>query len=233
MWTVGMAGGWTLAMATLAHADPLRTVTSEGVCSREITPDRARVRATSEVIDRELAQATRRAGEQYERVKRAVERLGLESLELTTTEYQVSEVREWEKDRSVFKGFRARVGLEVSTAQVARLGEVIAIASREGVRDVGALQSYLSPTKRAAEESKCLAVAAEDARARAIEMARALGVSVGAAQQIEALGGASLPPAPPLLMMRAESAGAAMAPPTIEAGRESLSARVRVVFALK
>src|SRR5690606_3645443 len=127
----------------------------------------------------DLQQASKEAADIYNRLKGAVQKLSLADAEFTTTESKLEEVREWEKDRQVSKGFRARMGLRVATSQTQRLGEVTQIGAREGAREIGELELFLSSEKSRAEKMACLDTAAKDARERAEKLAGALGARVG------------------------------------------------------
>jgi len=168
-------------------------------------------------------------------VKANVRRLNLENLELKTVEYSVQEVREWEKDRSVLKGFRVRMGLYVSTSTIDRAGEIISAAAREEIKDMGQLQTYLSDELALKEHMECLKSAAENARAKAERLAAALNAKVGDAINVNE--SVNEPPPRPIPMSRGEMAMAAegrnVAPPKVEPGRRELSLTVNVTFALK
>jgi len=215
-----------------------RLVSVTGTCQRQVVPDRGSLRLTAQAQDRDLKTATRDATRIYESMKEAIKKLSLDDMELTTSEYSVEEVREWEDNRSVSKGFRARMGLEVTTSAVQRLGEVISIASREGVKDVGALTSFVSHTKLRTEQTACLEEAAKEAKQRAEKLAAALGADLGPVVSISEGGGEDFPPHPrpmPMMMARAEAPDAAekMAPPSVEPGKREVRVQARVVFSVK
>lgn len=224
--------------ATAAQADVApgsldrRHIAVQGLCYRRATPDRGAIIVTAEVQDMDLKTASVQATRSYERVRDAVKKLGLEALELSTVEYSVNEVREWEKNRSVFKGFKARMGLQVSTASIQKLGDVIEIAAREQIKDVGSLTTFLSREKMMKEHLGCLQEASDNARARAEKLAAALGAKLG--DVISVVEQAALPPpARPVPMARAMSKMAADAGPTVEAGTQDLSVTIQANFALK
>ncbi len=209
-----------------------RRVTVSGKCTRQVTPDRGAIVVTADFRDDDLKQASKRATEAYERAREAVKRLGLKDVDLRTIEYSMSEVREWEKDRQVFKGYRARMGLRVATSQVDKLGEVIAIATREGLKEVGGLQSFLSESQQLQEQVACLQEAAQNARIKAEKLAAALGARVGETLLVTESGGFQSPPERMMVMDAASGVGASR-PPSIEAGQQTLSLAVEVAFALK
>ena len=87
-----------------------------------------------------------------------------------------------------------------------RWREPVKIAAREGVRDVGALESFVSLTKMREEQAACLQAAAKDAHSRAEKLAEALGSKVGEPMQISEAGAPAPEPRPrPMLRARAMS----------------------------
>lgn len=213
------------------------SVSVSGSCLKAVQPDRGSITLTADSQSLDLKTATKKSTESYDRLKQAIQKLNLKDVEITTSEYTFQEVREWEKDRSVFKGFRARMGMSISTSEIARLGEVISIASKEGIRDVGALNAYLSPEKLKTEREGCLEEAVKNARSKAETLAKAASTKIGSVLGIQETGGgleARSPMPMRQMMMKGMAADvAAEASPSIDAGPQRISIEVSVVFALK
>lgn len=227
-----------LALGLQANAQERlpRAISVNGNCIKTVTFDRGEIVVTADVLDADLQKATKRAAETYESVRAAVQKLNLKNVELMTNEYSVTEQKEWEKERTVSKGFRARMGLKVTTSEISRLGEVIQIAANQKVRDVSALRSFLSDEKAKVERESCLEEAVQNAQAKAGRMAKVGGAKLGKALQITEEGAA--PPEPiPVRPMRAEkammSSYAMDSAPTVEAGANRMSVNVNVTFALE
>jgi uncharacterized protein len=157
----------------------VRSVTVTGSCIRSALPDRGAVNLVADVLAQNLQEASKKSTEQYEAVRKAVQKLNLKDLELSTSESSFQEEREWRGDKSVFKGFRARLGLRVSTSEPSRLGEVIAIAAQQNIRQVSGLSMYLSPEKTKAERESCLEEAVKNARSKAETVAKAASARIG------------------------------------------------------
>jgi uncharacterized protein len=236
MGVAGVVASVLGAGTALAGEGSPRQVSVSGHCVRTVIPDRGALVLTVDVLEKELKNATRQAAQSYDRLKQSIEKLSLADLNLTTSEYSVREDRQWEKDRAVFKGFRARLGLRVVTSSIDKLGEVISIASREGVQDVGALQTFLSEEKRLKEQMECLKQAAENARAKAERLAGSLGAKVGEVLRVSEQGAGGQVPLPRHEMMMAMD-GAPMAKsapaPSVAAGTQTLELDVDVSFLLK
>lgn len=226
-----------IAVASTANAQTMafqRSVSVTGNCLRAVQPDRGSLVVTADVQAQDLQTAAKKSTETYERVKKAVQKLGLKDLELTTSEYNFQEVREWQKDRNVFKGFRARMGLSVSTSEISRLGEVIALAANEGVRDVSSLNTFLSLEKSKIEREACLEDAVKNARSKAETIARAASSKLGRVLAVSESGAAPMPPPAPMFKaaMRGMAEDASVAAPGVDAGPQRISIDVSVTFGL-
>jgi uncharacterized protein YggE len=226
--------GLVLLLPAAASASVDRQVSVSGSCTRFVVADRGAIVLTAQFVEQTVEAATSKATAAYDRAAAAVRKLGLESLDLRTVEYSVTEDREWEKNRQVFKGYRARMGLRVATSSVQRMGEVMSVASREGMSDVGSLSTYVSDERRRHEELECLNDAAADARARASRLAEALGARLGEIVTIsqQAEGEPTLRIAPQNFAANA-ALGASAAPPSVEAGQQEIRVGIGATFSLK
>jgi uncharacterized protein YggE len=93
-----------VALQTSALAAPTkdRDITVSGACTREAATDRAALTLTADFQETDLNEAVQKATRAYTRASEAIKKLDLPDAELKTTEYSVTEVRNWEKDKSVF-----------------------------------------------------------------------------------------------------------------------------------
>ncbi|MBS1985553.1 MAG: SIMPL domain-containing protein [Bdellovibrionales bacterium] len=226
----------TLALfcAFSARADEPRAVHVSGTCSRQAIPDRGALTLTSEATAPDLQSAAKLATQSYEKLRTDIKKLQLADVVLETSEYRLEEAREWVKDHNVSKGFRARMGLRVTSSAIERLGEVMALAATHKIRDVGSLETFLSQNKLKEEQLACLEEAARDARTRAEKLASSLGARVGEVLSLRESWNHS--PSQPMpmgarggmaLMKAADSA------PSVDAGTQTLNVNVEASFALK
>jgi uncharacterized protein YggE len=226
-----------LAQNVAASESFERKVSVSGNCTRQVTADRGSIVLTSEFRDQELDTAANKATKTYDRIRDEVKKLKLDDLELQTVEYNVGQIREWENNRSVFKGYRARMGLRVSTVSIQRLGEVIALATKHGIQDVSQLNMYMSQAKALKEHAMCLEEAAINARAKAEKLAGALDAKLGAVITIIEGGtsGSTPPHFAPMAEMKAAVADGGMRShaPMVEAGQQTVVVDVQAVFALR
>jgi hypothetical protein len=163
----------------------LRTVSVSGSCILNVTSDVGSVVITSTSLNKDVQQASREATSESERVKSKIKNLNLKDLKVETVEYSVNEEVDWVSGKRVSKGFRARIGVKYSTSEIQRLGKVIQIATEEGVKEVGGLNTYVSDEKWQQEYSKCLSIASQNAKNKAEELTRSLGAKVLEVQSIQ------------------------------------------------
>ncbi len=232
-WLFGCGVLWVGAVASAGGAEVPRSVSVSGSCTRNVIPDRGAVVLTIDAKDPDAKRAQLAANRQYEGVRSKIEGLRLPDGEISTVEYVSEEIREWEKDRQVSKGFHTRIALRAETSDHGRLGEVIEVATRERVKNVGGLQLFISSKKIQEEKMACLKEASEQARAKADSLAHALGAKLGEVQTIQENSGPEYsPPIAPMYGAPME-AMAAKAAPRIEPGKTELSTTVQVSFGLK
>jgi uncharacterized protein YggE len=227
-----------LVFSSCAHrVGTPRAVNVQGQCFREVAADRGQVDLTTVVLEKDIESATRIATEKYTNLKAQVEALRLQDLELKTAHYSVQERRDWVKDRQVSRGFEARMTLRVVSSQIARMGEVLQAAGREGVQDVGALQTYVSTARRESERTECLKQAVLDARGKAQGMLATLDAGVGRVLQVSEEGAAPMPSFRTEAMdvpMMAMAKGMRGAPaPQVEGGKEEFRYSVSVSFEIR
>jgi uncharacterized protein YggE len=205
-----------------------------GSCLRSIQPDRGSITVTSQQQDSDLQKASKRETEGYEKLRQAVQKLKLKDVELRTSEYDLQEIHEWQKNRSVSKGFRARMGLTVITSETTRLGEIIAIASQLGMREVSQLQTFLSPEKQKAERETCLAEAVKNARAKADAIAKAANAKIGRVLHVVEGAQTANEAQPVYAKMQTAMAedSARQAPPSVETSTVKISVEVSAAFGL-
>ncbi len=213
-----------------------RTVNVSGQCLRTTIPDRGSLNIVPEFQDADIKVATRKATESYEKIKKEVQALKLANLELQTSEYSVNQQFDYIKGKSVSQGYRARMGLNVITSETARLGEVIAIASKNNVKDVGALSTFLSDEKSRDEREACLEEAIQHASAKAARMAKAAGARLGKIVSLNEEGGGIVAPPPPIAfrsMNMKAMADESQSAPSVDTATQKIQLSVNAVYFLE
>jgi uncharacterized protein YggE len=227
--------------APIAQAAPMerelawRSVTVNGSCQKELTPDLASLNMVAMATNpKDLKAAANEAVKIYESARARIAALKLKDAEFTTSEYNVQPVYDWANNKQTLRGYQARIGLRVSSTEVERMGEVMAQATEAKMVDVGMWQLQVSPAKFKDAQKSCLASAVVDARNNAERMAQAAGAKLGNVLTMTQEGSAPPPVMPMYKTMRAEMiAGDAAQAPGIESGKQDVTVTVQASFSLE
>lgn len=211
-----------------------RMVVVTGDCLRNLVPDRGAITLTAEALEKNPGAAMEKVSEHYNRIRDRVKKMNLKNMELETTDFTVNEDVDWSNNQKKSRGFRARMGLRVTTADTAKLGDLALIASDLKVQDVSGLQHFVARETMQKEREACLQEAYQNARAKAEKLAKIAGQKLGPALYIqEDVAGAPAPS--PRLMGRMDMSAkmeAASSAPVFEAGTNKMTVGVQAGFEL-
>lgn len=174
---------WTYANPALTK----NSVTVSGECRLESTADSGQLQLNVETLDKDASKASKKASELYNKLKKAMEKLAIEDLKITTTGYNVYEHKEWENNKSISKGFKANLGMKLESNEVTRFSDIIKTASEQGITQIGNFSTFLSMEKQKKLAMECLKAASANAQAKAKILAENLGVKLGKAIYISEL----------------------------------------------
>lgn len=214
----------------------VKQISVPGTCFVDIIPDRGTITMTAEALSSKDAKfAVDEATRVYEAVRGKVQKMNLKDVELTTTEYTVYPEYIWEKEKQIFKGYRARIGLQVQSSEIGKIGDVATLGANEGMKNIGALQMIVSRAKQKQAVQDCLADAALDARKNAERIAGALGVKLGDVLSFTQEGAAPPPMLPMARNFKAEAMMAADAGQIagVEPGKQTVTLNVQASFEIK
>jgi uncharacterized protein YggE len=204
----------------------------QGNCEVKVIPDRGRITFLAENQSKDQKEAVKKTTEQINDLKEAIEELKLKNLELNNSAYAVFPVREWEKDKVSDKGFRATLSLEVTTSEISRIGEAMMKASKVGITNVGELQTFLSLEKSQEEYLKCLDVAADDAKNKAVQIGKKLGFTIGNVISLNEVP-MTQPPTQVGAVMKAMSDDASLGNTQIEYSSQKFATNIQVTFSIQ
>jgi uncharacterized protein YggE len=171
---------WFLVSGTSFATDESNNgITATGTCIKKVSQDRASVALLSTSLAANATEASREATKAHNKLRDAIQNLKLENMQLDTLGYNVSEEREWLNKKSVSKGYRANIALQVETSDIARIGDVIAVATKQGVKGVDQLNTFVSNEKYKSEYEGCLETAARNAKDKAAKLAKGAGIKLG------------------------------------------------------
>jgi len=220
-----------LSFSVLASKD-IPQIQVQGNCEVKVIPDRGRITFLAENQSKDQKEAVKKTTEQINELKEAIEELKLKNLELNNSAYAVYPVREWEKEKVIEKGFRATLSLEVTTSEISRIGEAMMKASKVGITNVGELQTFLSLEKSQDEYLKCLDIAADDAKNKAVQIGKKLGFTIGNVISLNEVP-MTQPPTQIGAVMKAMSDEASLGSTQIEYSSQKFATNIQVTFSIQ
>jgi len=162
-----------------------RAISVTGECLARVAQDRGAVTVTSSVVAKTPQEASSKTIAAHEAIKKEVKGLSLRDASTETVVYSVFEECSYDGSRRSCTGFRARLASRFETSEIARIGEVIGVASRLGAEEVSNLQTLVSPELMKREREGCLEQATRNAASKAAKLAAGAGVSLGRVRSIE------------------------------------------------
>jgi uncharacterized protein YggE len=224
-----------LAISLNTIAAESKQVLVQGNCHLKVAPDKGTITFTAENTSKNQKEAVNKTNQQINELKEKIIDLKLKNLDFKNTQYSVYPVREYEKDHYVEKGTRASLSLEVTTSEITKLGQTLALASELNIKNVGSLMTFLSEEKREENYLRCLDIAALDAKNKATQLAKKLNFKLGPVISVnEAPVSVNPPPYPVRTMMKASMmASADMVETNIEAGEQNFSTSLQISFAIQ
>jgi uncharacterized protein len=219
--------------AVAAHDDPkprLLTVSGEGEI--EVAPDRADVSVAVEASEKTLPDAERIATEATARVLKLCESLGIPRTLVRSAQLNVQPQYDSGvvSSRPRIVGYFVSRQIDVDLRDLGKLGKLLQGAVETGANRVSGVS--FGSTRKDEHQRAALALAAQDARANADQLASTLGVKLGKLHTLVASEAGGMPQ-PMHFEMRAKGMisgdGAAQ---TYEAGQIKFHASVTVEFDL-
>ncbi len=207
-------------------------ITVTGECLVKVPQDRGAVTVTSSVVSPDARKAADDAIARHERAKAQVAALGLKDSSRQTLSMTVSEEWDWRNNQRVSLGYRATTATRFETADIPRLGDIIAAASKVESQQVSGLETFASPSTMKAAREGCLETATKNAALKAEKIAAGAGVSLG---KVILISEESREPERPMPFARraavAEAAAASDAP-SIDTQAEDLQVTVTAAYAI-
>ena len=212
---------------------PLRTITVVGRGSVFMQPDVAHTLIGVQVADPDIKIASKKAQETIAAVKKALVDQGVAEKDIQTADYSIhmqmdDEVRAMMRAQGETPtsphSYYVRTALSVTIRDVEKVGDVMAAAIEAGANDIyGISFSAENPEEVMAQARK---MAAEDARARAEELAALHGVTVGDVISISEVISGNMP----LVVEKTVAMGGGGG---FASGQLQMSAQLQVVYAIQ
>jgi uncharacterized protein YggE len=225
-----------LSASAASADDKVSGISATGTCVRKISVDRASISLANTSLQPSPGRAMQEATREHEKLRAALKNLNLPGAVFETDDVQVREDREWVGKKMVSRGYLARIGISVETSDIAKIGDVIAVAGKHSVKDIGELTTFVSKEKYKAEYEDCLENAARNAKDKAQKLAKGAGVKIGKVIDItEGRSGPSYDTGVRFKGVRAlgasfDAAAAAEPSPTIEAKQTEITVSATVLY---
>src|SRR3989344_105989 len=194
---VAVAGFFFVLNANRAIDTTARqTMSVDGKAERYVAPDIARINFTESQKATTASAAQEVASKKINDVLAFLKSEGIEDKDIKTTGYQIYPIYTyyyWNEragmrclasycpppyyQKEEITGYRLEQSVEVKVRKVANAGKIIAGIGAKGIQNIGGLSLEVEEYDRIAEEVKNEAI--KDARTKAKERAKSLGVSLG------------------------------------------------------
>jgi len=226
----------SLALPTAARATERphgpAGITVTGECLTKVAQDRGAVTIGSSSVSKDARKAAEEAFKAHETIKADVAALKLKDAEQRTVATTVSEECTYPHDgKRICTGYRATISTRFETSDIPRLGDILAVAAKNGAEEVSQLETFVSPDKDKEARESCLEVATRNALRKAQKLASGAGVSLGKLEAINE--GFEEATVMPRFAQRRGLADVAMAAaPSIETQAEDLRVTVTAVYAI-
>jgi uncharacterized protein len=214
-----------VAFANALPAKPYIQVSGHGTLS--VTPDLARLSATVEKTDKDLAAARTDVEHRVGKVVTAAKQQGIAERDIDALNISVWPEYRWQNGNQIFMGQHVSRRIEITLRDISRYADLVEALVKAGVTNIGNATLDRSDMPKLREQ--VLAAAMKDAHARALALADAAGVNLGTVYSITENSGFTPRP----LMAGVSRSASSSSGVEYEPGSIEVSADVSIVYLLK
>lgn len=162
------------------------TLTVQGESQFEVAPDLAKVQFAIETRSTTAQDAQLRNRQIQDEIKQALNRVGVSSSDVETTNYNVQRWYEWDykENKQIDKGYIVSNNFVVKTTNLQKVGDILDAGVQAGANRVDSISFELSDEKSRQVKQEALRKAAANARDKAVALAEGSGVRLGAVKSI-------------------------------------------------
>ena len=210
-----------------AGADLRSTVTVVGDGRVTVQPDLAMVTFDVEANGQTLAAAQADASTRMQAVIDGLIGLGIPREDIRTSRVSANPVYD-QRDNTVIRGYRATNSVQVKLRELDRVGPIVDAITAAGANRVEGLTFSVEKIEEPKNQARALAV--QNGRVKADQLASLAGMRVVAVKSIqESDASSSPPPAPQPMAARAEGTAA----PPVEPGTQEIRTQVTVTYIME
>ncbi len=219
---------------------PTKTITVSGEGKVSVAPDLAVISFTVHEEKKDVASAQNQSSEKGNAAIEKLKALGIEEKDMKTTYYNISPKYEMRKvdpsctgyvcdTTQVVTGYTVTQSVSVKVRNTDNIGKVLATLGDVGITDFSGPSLQVDDDRDVQTEAKLDAIA--DARAKAKETAKGLGVHLGKLiSYYEDNGGYPVPYAEGAMAMDSMAPQMKVAAPTIPVGENEVTAHVTLTY---
>jgi hypothetical protein len=162
------------------------TLTVQGESQYEVAPDLAKIQFAIETRSTTAQDAQLRNRQIQDEIKNALNRVGVSSSDVETTNYNVQRWYEWDykENKQIDKGYIVSNNFVVKTTDLQKVGDILDAGVQAGANRVDSISFELSDDKSRQVKQEALRKAATNARDKAVALAEGSGVRLGAVKSI-------------------------------------------------
>lgn len=207
-----------------------REITVQGSGKIFATPNVARYTVSVQTGPQATAEAAlNQLSQRINAVIASVKAAKVAEKDISTTNLAVNPIYDFTEGRQTLRGFEASQSIEITIRDLDAIGTILAGTVSEGANQAGGLRFEVDDLEKVRLEAQTKAI--EDARQKAEQLAKTLGVGLGRVKTFTATGGETQPL---LGFARAEAlpidAGGA---PDVPIGTQEMSATVSITYELR
>lgn len=157
------------------------TINVAGHADMTVAPDLAKVYTGISILKPTAAQAQAEADKIINAIIDGLRYKGIAESDIETENLNLYEEKEWIEKESQTKsvGWRATQTLKIKTNNLAKVGDIVDVAVKNGVNQINFIEFYLSTSKDDESKQLVLAKATQNAKKKAQTMADNLDVKLG------------------------------------------------------
>ncbi|HVA55289.1 MAG TPA: SIMPL domain-containing protein [Gammaproteobacteria bacterium] len=213
-----------LALADALPAMPYIQVSGHGTLN--VVPNMAHISITIEKTDKDLASARADVERRAAQVIEAAKKLGIAERDINATNISVWPEYKWQNNNQIFMGQHVSRRIQITLRALPQYADLVGTLVKAGVNNIGSTTLDRSDMPQLRQQA--LAKAVDDAHKRALVLAAAAGVNLGAVYSITENSGFN--PGPLVMAGRAATTSSGT---DYEPGSLDVTADVSIVYLLK
>ena len=229
--SVALGGVFFVAGQNVENRSDPATISVSGEGKVSAVPDIASLSFGVQTGRQKTAQAAmEKLSEDMNAVMEAVKETGVEEKDIRTESLRLFPAYDWNEGMQIPRGFEANQSLRVKVRDLDKVGEVLSAATNAGVNQAGGVSFTIDEPEELQREAREKAI--DDAKKKAKELARDLGVTLGDLKGFNE-GGSPMPMyRGDYAMMEGGIGGGGGAPP-MPAGEQEVQVNVNLTYEVR